>query len=298
MKTELFHSMSNDHLFKSDSSLERALLRSQADSSGLLSLGSLSSLTNSFRKESPVATSADSTQELMKKLESELGIDLSSFRSEDITKVFASLNTQASKHQTEPKTTEESSNPKPKQKRWRKLEMQQLNSSFVKPASTQSSVNPAESAILNYAKRTLPRNGKQSGENKKEDTAAPCTSGLKPTPKDVLMGRGSGPANNPGNQKYLALKDAMQSRYMAATKEEKTPISQELFDAVHEWGGRFLNYNKKTKQWFEIDAKRARKKCSQALREINTPEVRLAKRIKYKELAIKKQQQEEDEGSL
>lgn len=110
--------------------------------------------------------------------------------------------------------------------------------------------------------------------------AAAAPVAVQPTDKDVLMGRGGRTNNHPGNKEYLKAKDAMQERYMAATKQGKTPISQELVDKVHGWGGRFLQLVGKN-TWHEVDAVTARKKCSQTLREVNTPEVRKAKRTKY-----------------
>lgn len=73
----------------------------------------------------------------------------------------------------------------------------------------------------------------------------------------------------------------MQSRYLAADKNAKTPISQELVDIVKKWGGRFLKLDADSNQWYEIDNLTARKKASQTLREINTPEERALKRAKY-----------------
>ena len=68
---------------------------------------------------------------------------------------------------------------------------------------------------------------------------------------------------------------------MAAEKAQKTAISEELMEMVHQWGGKFLKLDESTNQWYEVDRTTARKKCSQTLREINTAEVRLAKRQKY-----------------
>jgi hypothetical protein len=96
------------------------------------------------------------------------------------------------------------------------------------------------------------------------------------------MGRGGRANNHPGNKRYLALKDSIQARYMAADKDEKTVISQELVDTVNKvWKGRFLKLDADTNQWYEVDNNTARKKCSQSLREINTAEKRAEKRAKY-----------------
>jgi len=98
---------------------------------------------------------------------------------------------------------------------------------------------------------------------------------------DVLLGRGGLANNNPGNKEYQKKKETMQERYFAATKEEKTGISQELVDYVHETGGRFLKLDREREQWYEVSNSEARRKASQTLRDINTPEKRAEKRAKY-----------------
>jgi hypothetical protein len=102
-----------------------------------------------------------------------------------------------------------------------------------------------------------------------------------PTERDVLLGRGGRTNNHAGNKRYLEAKERIQERYMAASKQGKTVISQDLVNVVHAWGGRFLKMDTTTEQWYEADEIVARKKASQSLREINTPEERLAKRQRY-----------------
>ena len=101
------------------------------------------------------------------------------------------------------------------------------------------------------------------------------------TDQDVLCGRGGRVNHHPGNAIYQQEKDRIQKKYLAAEKHEKTVISQELVDYVHARGGRFLKQEPKKDLWYEILPKEARKKASQTLREINTPEVRAAKRARY-----------------
>mmetsp|Transcript_23096 Transcript_23096/g.48117 ORF Transcript_23096/g.48117 Transcript_23096/m.48117 type:complete len:269 (-) Transcript_23096:353-1159(-) len=168
-------------------------------------------------------------------------------------------------HVEKPPVEGESLQPIKKPKRdWNAMEMSALNAS-VAPASMRG--NPADVAVLAFAAK---RNIKNSS-----------SAFVEPTELDVLCERGGRSRNNPGNMKYLATKDIMQARYLASDKEAKTPISQELLDIVHAWGGRFLALEKTSHRWYEIDNKRARKKCSQALRDINTDEARAAKRAKY-----------------
>ena len=104
---------------------------------------------------------------------------------------------------------------------------------------------------------------------------------FEPSAGDVLLGRGGRSNNSSGNRNYLAAKKDIQPRYLAASKQEKTSISQELVDRVHAWGGRFLELDPTNNKWFEISELKARKKASQTLRELNTPEERAAKRARY-----------------
>lgn len=104
---------------------------------------------------------------------------------------------------------------------------------------------------------------------------------FEPADEDVLMGRGGRSNHHPGNQHYLQEKELLQASYKAASKVEKTVIAQELVNRVHAWGGRFLELDAVAGRWFQASPERARKKCSQALREVNTPEVRAAKRARY-----------------
>ena len=121
------------------------------------------------------------------------------------------------------------------------------------------------------------------------------------TVHDVLLGRGGRTNHHEGNAKYRNYKESLQDEYLNATKDQKTSISNRLVTMMHQEHGRFLkayepakDKNSDTKPkgnksnasgpvefWYEVDLLTARKKASQALREINTPENRAAKRAKY-----------------
>ena len=123
---------------------------------------------------------------------------------------------------------------------------------------------------------------------------------------DVLLGRGGRTNNHIGNATYRTYKEAIQDEYLRATKDEKTCISNRLVQQIHQEQGRFLKAYEPLKDvtgkrkkkrrskrakandatgavefWYEVDLLTARRKASQALREINTPENRAAKRAKY-----------------
>lgn len=103
---------------------------------------------------------------------------------------------------------------------------------------------------------------------------------LKPTDKDVLLGRGGKSNHHPGNMRYRAEIDRLQERYKKTDdKEEKTNISERLVLDVQKYGGNFLE--KDSNGWYIIDIVVARRKVSQALREDKDPEKRRAKRKRF-----------------
>lgn len=121
------------------------------------------------------------------------------------------------------------------------------------------------------------KRNKKSLEIKEEDKVF-----YEPTDKDVLFGRGPQIYWHPGNQRFLEEKDRLQPSYLAATKSEKKSISQDLVNVVHDSGGRFLDYDTRRDQWFEVLNEKARHKASQTLREDFSAEDRREKRQKYK----------------
>jgi hypothetical protein len=106
---------------------------------------------------------------------------------------------------------------------------------------------------------------------------------FEPTIDDVLLGRGSRPNLHKGNRRYLKEKEKIQPSYRAATREDKTGISQELVDAVNNWGRRFLKSDAEQNKWYEVLNSVARVKASQSLRDHNTPEDLASKRARYKQ---------------
>jgi hypothetical protein len=129
--------------------------------------------------------------------------------------------------------------------------------------------------------------GPKSKKRKKVDDTV-CnfiTNGV--TEFDVLMGRGGLANNHIGNKRYLEHKKTLRERYSAATKYEKTIISQELVEWVHSIGGRFLERDPVTSQWYQVTALKARRKASQTLREDYTLETLAKKRAYYREKQAK-----------
>jgi hypothetical protein len=116
------------------------------------------------------------------------------------------------------------------------------------------------------------------------------------TENDVLLGRGGRTNHHVGNKYYLECKAQLQEQYLHADKDEKTILSQQLVQMIHDRNGRFLKladpellervHRDVTRYgdsnlWYEVSLAVARRKASQTLRELNTPELRAAKRAKY-----------------
>jgi hypothetical protein len=143
---------------------------------------------------------------------------------------------------------------------------------------------PPKRGTLSYAAATplkIPKPKRKATKSRSTSSSSKNFINGKPTEVDVLCGRGGRTNHHTGNIQYLRMKEEIQDRYLAASKEEKTAISQELVDAIHSRGGRFLKLDERSNQWYEIDDRTARKKASQTLREMNTPEYRAQKRQKY-----------------
>ncbi len=117
-----------------------------------------------------------------------------------------------------------------------------------------------------------------------------------PTDLDVLFGRGQTKNKHPGNQRFRELVNSMRPIYFAQgkSKKKKHALSEQVVEAVYAYGGRFLEVvddgasssssafassssffstggeagvSGKVPVYKEVDRKRARKKCSQRLRE-------------------------------
>lgn len=102
-----------------------------------------------------------------------------------------------------------------------------------------------------------------------------------PTDSDVCLGRGGWTNKHPGNRQFHEWKKLLMADYFAIAKKlDRTPVAQRLLDLVYQNNGRFLNKDKHG--WYEIGTKKAREKCSQALRDSKiTAEDRALKRQKY-----------------
>lgn len=92
-----------------------------------------------------------------------------------------------------------------------------------------------------------------------------------------MLGRGGRSNHHPGNKKYRAEVLKLQKWYKSSGKNKKTVLAQCLVDFVHSYGGRFVKQEKASGKWFVVNNEMARRKASQALRELMTMEERAAK---------------------
>lgn len=132
------------------------------------------------------------------------------------------------------------------------------------PASAPAKKNSKRSRTAAASKRRRPRS------DSVPDTMEDAVESL--GPNDVAMGRGGMANNHAGNHQFRAFAASLKPRYEKLSKEEKTGVSRELVQMVHDAGGRFLAKEPSTDLWYEVDFKQARKKASQALREESRPQ--------------------------
>jgi hypothetical protein len=91
-----------------------------------------------------------------------------------------------------------------------------------------------------------------------------------PGPRDVLLGRGRLIQENMGNIRYRNLIETYRTKYNNSRKKEKTRLTVEIIQNVHDAGGRFLkqvNGDGKTTAWVEVSTEVAREKVSHSFRD-------------------------------
>ena len=104
-----------------------------------------------------------------------------------------------------------------------------------------------------------------------------------PTEDDVLLGRGKGIWKWKGNLRFLHIKKTFQKIYNykgidKTDHDKKKAVIEALYFKTRE-RGRFLKRD--DNGWYEVSTRKARDKCSQALREEYTREKYRQKRLKY-----------------
>jgi hypothetical protein len=85
--------------------------------------------------------------------------------------------------------------------------------------------------------------------------------------EDVLLGRGSGICDRPGNKKFRNLVEEYRDEYSSSHRREKNRIGNTVLNGVQSNGGRFLAFDGDEQEWKEVPRARALEKSMQALRE-------------------------------
>lgn len=84
-------------------------------------------------------------------------------------------------------------------------------------------------------------------------------------PNDVLFGRGKTVVEHPGNIRFRKIVGMQMDQYEAASRLEKTCITEKIVQTIHESDGRFLKRDVGG-DWEEVDQETARKKVGHAFR--------------------------------
>lgn len=99
---------------------------------------------------------------------------------------------------------------------------------------------------------------------------SPTAPGIRiPNEQDILFGRGNGVQNHPGNVSFREFVSGRKRDYIFAEKNEKTKISSSVYEEIKNQYPpvMFLEQDKNTLLWKEVEKKKAVSKIGQALRE-------------------------------
>lgn len=90
----------------------------------------------------------------------------------------------------------------------------------------------------------------------------------RPSPHDVLLGRGGLANHHEGNRSFRSLVSLRQPEYLLAPKKDKSKIAQSIIDDIQTNGGKFLQRDPISHNlWVPVSLAKATEKTRQALRE-------------------------------
>lgn len=90
----------------------------------------------------------------------------------------------------------------------------------------------------------------------------------RPSPHDVLLGRGGLANHHEGNRSFRSLVSLRQPEYLLAPKKDKSKIAQSIIDDIQTNGGKFLQRDPVSHHlWVPVSLAKATEKTRQALRE-------------------------------
>ena len=109
---------------------------------------------------------------------------------------------------------------------------------------------------------------KEGGKEKADQDNCSAKNGnfLVPLQEDVILGRGIPAMNHPGNRIMLDITLKHKKRYLAAKREHRRKIGEEVLDIVLATGARFLRRREHGQCWEEVHRTAAYNKVSHALR--------------------------------
>lgn len=101
-------------------------------------------------------------------------------------------------------------------------------------------------------------------------------------PYDVIMGRGRGNLNHPGNQNLINIFRLNKVRYGISSKLQKTRIAREIVATIHKQGGRFLKRHDDDR-WEIISNSYAYRKVCHGIRDLRENEKHLVDYVRMEE---------------
>jgi len=111
-----------------------------------------------------------------------------------------------------------------------------------------------------------------SSETSKQESKRKASEEIvRPGPHDVLVGRGGGSRDNPGNKRFRQLICTRKDEYKVAKQSQRPIIAQEIVTAWRAQAppGRFLKQDENTKLWYDIGNVEAKLKTTQKFRDSN-----------------------------
>jgi len=140
--------------------------------------------------------------------------------------------------------------------------------SFSKRDRTNDTINIMNRFTLEHMKKVFMTSYKTETNDKITDDVSP-THKITPGEFDIICGRGETPYRHIGNKRFRVIIKMNCVRYQTATaRTEKTCITSRIVAMIRscQQGGRFLKFNAKTNEFFDVGDNCAREKVSHALR--------------------------------
>jgi hypothetical protein len=129
--------------------------------------------------------------------------------------------------------------------------------SEISSTECETSIASTKSKIVKKPNKKLLKGGEETIETRKKVKLRNC---------DVLLGRGNGIASWVGNKAFRNIVLSYKDAYKMAYRHEKSFVSRQVIEDVHEGGGRFVERND-SNGFVEVTYEKALEKTCQCLRE-------------------------------